>query len=64
MESYKNPVSKIAAIANLRLTGILSIHTANTGKRSIEKSETMFMTDVATINALLFETYNWNLSIL
>ena len=53
MKTYKSPVPKIAEIANLRLTGSLSFHTANTGNKSIEKSETTFMTDVAIINASL-----------
>ena len=54
MKSYNSPVPKIAAMASLRLTVTLSFHTAKTGSRSMEKSETILMTDVASIDASLF----------
>ena len=53
MKPYKSPAPKIAAMVNLRLMVILSFHTAKTGNRSMEKSETMLMTDVASIDASL-----------
>lgn len=59
MRPYKSPVPKIAAMANLRLMAILSFHTAKTGNRSMEKSEMILMTDVASIDALVLMHVPW-----
>ena len=50
-EAHKNPTAKTAMTANFRWLAKFSFQTAIAGNRKIEKSETMFIADVAMIRA-------------